>query len=295
MKSGKRGFTLPEVIVVLVIIALAFSISAALVPSMDRARDNARRMLCANNLRRVGAAMIMYAGTYDNLLPTNQGTPCGQTKVQVETHPYVLYRNDFRNCDKSVDPDGKLIPLRFACLFETGFITDPNLFYCPASEYSWFRYESYIDPPPWGTLPQNYNSSPGGPGNEWVRMSYTYYPTDSNAPKRTDPQTGFKYREPNCARFDRLDGTLPYATDVIWTRDTLSHKSGIRRVNNKVVVLDPGINGLFKDGHVVYCADPNVFTDNLTTPAGVVWYLKESSILANWNVFYYTIFDMIEP
>lgn len=290
MKSKKRGFTLPELVVVLVIIALAFSISAALVPSKDKARNDAERLLCANNLRRIGAAMIMYAGTYDNLIPPDGGVVNGVYKRDSNpTHPYAVYRDNF------IDSNGTLIPLRFACLFKTGLITEPKLFYCPASEYSWFRYGSYIDPPPWGTLPQNYNSSPGGPGNQWVRMSYAYFPTDYTTKLRTDMQTGFKYREPNCARFDRLDGTLPYATDVIWTRNSLSHKSGIRMVSNKVVVLDPGLNALFKDGHIVYCTDPNLFADNRTTPAGIVWYLKESSILANWNTFYYTIFKMVKP
>jgi prepilin-type N-terminal cleavage/methylation domain-containing protein len=299
MKSKKRGFTLPEMVVVLVIIALAFSISAALVPSMDKARDDARRLLCANNLRRVGAAMIMYVDAYDNKMPSDRALPCGATQPYTEMHPYVVYRNDWRTCDKTIDPQGKLIPLRWACLFETGFITDPNLFYCPANTSPSYKYQSYIDPPPWGTLPQVYNETISEK-NQWIRIGYSYFPTDSTTKLILNMITGFKYRDPNCARFDRLDGTLPYATDVLWSRDVLSHKSGIRKAaGDKVTVLDPGLNALFKDGHIVYCTDPNVFTDNLKIPAGVVWYLKENGTFTisngGYNVFSYTLFDMIEP
>jgi prepilin-type N-terminal cleavage/methylation domain-containing protein len=287
MKSKKRGFTLPEMVVVLVIIALAFSVSTALVPSMDKARDTAKRLLCANGLRKVGAAMIMYADAYDNKMPTDRALKCGATKEFVDMHSFVVYRDDLRTCDTSVDPLGKLIPLRWACLFEAGLITEPNLFYCPNNKSSAYRYESYIDPPPWGTLPQNYNTR--GNGNQWVRMGYTYFPTDYTSRLYYDLQTGLKYRDPNCARFDRLDGTLPYATDLLWSQTALSHKSGMRVINGKPVPIDAGLNALFKDGHVVYADNPAIFTHPL-------WYPKEGILVGNLaNVFYYTIFDMIEP
>ncbi|MGB8227118.1 MAG: type II secretion system protein, partial [Sedimentisphaerales bacterium] len=231
MKSKKRGFTLPEVIVVLVIIALAFSISAALVPSKDKARDDARRLLCANNLRRVGAAMIMYADTYDNLMPADGAMINGTYKRDI-SHFYVVYRGDGDWWSSFNPKTGRYAPLRWACLFEAGFITDPNLFYCPNNEISAYKYESYINPPPWGTLPQNYNNTYG---NQWVRIGYTYFPTDYTSKLRYDiAQTGQPYREPNCTRFDKLDSGIPYATDLLWSRDSLSHKSGIRKVGTKV-------------------------------------------------------------
>jgi len=55
--SCKRGFTLIELLVVIAIIAL---LAAILFPVFARARENARRSSCANNLKQLGVAAQMY-------------------------------------------------------------------------------------------------------------------------------------------------------------------------------------------------------------------------------------------
>ncbi len=64
--SGRRGFTLVELLVVVAIIALLI---AMLMPSLAGAREEARRVACLSQLKQVGSAIIMYVGESDQYLP----------------------------------------------------------------------------------------------------------------------------------------------------------------------------------------------------------------------------------
>ena len=64
--SVSKGFTLVELLVVSCIISILL---ALLVPSLKAARDHAMSIVCANNLKQTGTALLNYSVEYDGLLP----------------------------------------------------------------------------------------------------------------------------------------------------------------------------------------------------------------------------------
>ena len=66
LPAVRKGFTLIELLVVVAIIAI---LAAMLLPSLSRARDRARMIQCASNLRQLGLAVNAYAGDWDGSFP----------------------------------------------------------------------------------------------------------------------------------------------------------------------------------------------------------------------------------
>lgn len=64
--SSRRAFTLIELLVVIAIISI---LAAILFPVFARARDNARRASCMNNMKQIGLGMMQYAQDYDEKYP----------------------------------------------------------------------------------------------------------------------------------------------------------------------------------------------------------------------------------
>ena len=71
--SKKRGFTLVELLVVIAIIAV---LMALLLPALEKAREQAKRVVCLNNLHQLTLAWIMYSDENDDRIVN--GAPLGR-------------------------------------------------------------------------------------------------------------------------------------------------------------------------------------------------------------------------
>lgn len=107
----RQAFTLIELLVVIAVIAVLMGI---LMPALNRARDQGRKMVCSNNLHSLAVANEVYASTFDDW-----GVPC----QDISSTNYTIWTSNsafrkyigYEGAEDSPDQSEVQTPKKFRC------------------------------------------------------------------------------------------------------------------------------------------------------------------------------------
>ncbi len=244
----KNAFTLIELLVVIAIIAMLL---AVIMPSLQKAKDYARRTLCMSNARQTGVGLKVHSqSNHDELIPVRDQDGKIEETLPQPWEAVVAFSPTYTGSG------GKALPMHLGVLYEEKLIENPEVFYCPAqprnSEYPIpYYYDFYTDngAKEWGSffpIPPD-----AGNGHMWVRTSYNYWTYGKK-------------------KMTQLNVSMPLVVDNLQEWEVVPHRRG--RIspsldatsgvpNPRAVPL--GVSALFVDGHVSFAGGDDIFDKDL--------------------------------
>ena len=257
MRKKKRAFTLIELLVVVAIIALLISI---LLPSLSRAREMSKRLVCGANLKGLGTSFKIYANDNEeswpipahdsSVVPVAEGETgtgikyCNEWGSGAGLERYEISRDEY---DTAGDPSTRVSTTRaFWMLVRSGEVTVKQ-YICPSSDDvmdDTNEIDRYYDFKTIGRVSYGYQV-PFGPGD--TRPSEN---ADTRIAMAADKGPYSPGGQRDLGDFDDYDAATP-ATK--WKRLNSGNHGGTG--------AGEGQNILFQDGHSDFERKPIVGVD----------------------------------
>jgi type II secretory pathway pseudopilin PulG len=235
-QNQSRAFTLTELLVVIGTIAL---LAMVVLPALAGVQNKGGRMQCANNLRQVGVATMIYAAEYKDMMPicTVGSFNAGGKFNYLGGMHYTRYV--FDGTANSLVPTNATPPSSYyqnlGYLFRAGLAGNGSIFYCPEQ---------------WGTpLGANaYSPLLTTDSSGTVRSSYAFNP------RIIDPTNGNNLR-----RYQKTSDLEPHKLFVVdyFANASFPPPSHFR---------ERGWNVLFTDGSVQFSRNDQAYNLIQTTP-----------------------------